>query len=238
MAERKTMVDRDHALPSTRRAQWLGISRGAVHCLPRPTRPAELDLMRRSDELHLAYPFTGARTPPYQLQRQDVHVGRRHIATLMRRMGIQALAPQPGTSKRAPGHKIYPYLLRTLVIERSNQVWALNTTYIPMARGNAHLTAVVDVASRRAMAHKVAITLAACHAVWSLRRPSRAGASPTSPTPTVRHCARQPSSLTRCWARAVSWAWTGEALGGTRSSSSDAGAAPSTSGCTSRPTTA
>jgi putative transposase len=82
----------------------------------------------------------------------------------MQRMGIQALAPQPGTSKRAPGHKIYPYLLRKLAIERSNQVWALDTTYIPMARGFVYLTAVVDVASRRVLAHKVAITLEACHA--------------------------------------------------------------------------
>jgi putative transposase len=82
----------------------------------------------------------------------------------MLRMGIQALAPQPGTSKRAPGHKIYPYLLRKLTIARSNQVWALDTTYIPMARGFVYLTAVVDVASRRVLAHKVAITLEACHA--------------------------------------------------------------------------
>jgi putative transposase len=87
-----------------------------------------------------------------------------HIATLMRRMGIQALAPQPGTSKRQPGHKIYPYLLRKLAVVRSNQVWALDTTYIPMARGFVYLTAVVDVASRRVLAHKVAITLEACHA--------------------------------------------------------------------------
>ena len=99
-----------------------------------------------------------------QLQRQDVHVGRCHIATLMRRMGIEALVPQPGTSKRAPGHKIYPYLLRTLVMDRSHQVWALDTTYISMARGFVSLTAVVDVASRRVLAHKVAITLEACHA--------------------------------------------------------------------------
>ena len=90
--------------------------------------------------------------------------GRRHISTLMQRMGIEALAPQPGTSKRAPGHKIYPYLLRKLAITRSNQVWALDTTYIPMARGFVYLTAVVDVASRKVLAHKVAITLEACHA--------------------------------------------------------------------------
>src|SRR5450756_425847 len=79
-------------------------------------------------------------------------------------MGSEALAPQPGTSKAAPGHKIYPYLLRRLAITRANQVWALDTTYIPMARGFVYLTAVVDVASRLVLAHKVAITLEACHA--------------------------------------------------------------------------
>lgn len=158
------MIDRNHALPITRQAQLLGMSRGAVYYMPRPTSAADLALMRRIDELHLDYPFMGARQLRRQLQREGVQVGRRHIGTLMQRMGIAALAPQPGTSKRAPGHKIYPYLLRGLVIERSNQVWALDTTYIPMARGFVYLTAVVDVASRRVLAHKVAITLEACHA--------------------------------------------------------------------------
>jgi putative transposase len=158
------MIERDHALPITRQASLLGMSRGSVYYLPRPMSTADLALMRRIDELHLEYPFMGARMLRRHLQRQDVAVGRRHIATLMRRMGIEALAPQPGTSKRAPGHKIHPYLLRKLVIERSNQVWALDTTYIPMARGFVYLTAVVDVASRRVLAHKVAITLEACHA--------------------------------------------------------------------------
>jgi putative transposase len=120
--------------------------------------------MRRIDELHLEHPFMGARMLRDQLHRAGVHVGRRHISTLMERMGIQALAPQPGTSKRAPGHHIYPYLLRKLAIRRSNQVWALDTTYIPMARGFVYLTAVVDVASRRVLAHRVAITLEAVHA--------------------------------------------------------------------------
>jgi len=158
------MIDRDHALPITRQASLLGMSRGSVYYLPRPTSAADLALMRRIDELHLDYPFMGARMLRRQLQRDGVAVGRRHIATLMQRMGIEALAPQPGTSKRAPGHKIYPYLLRKLSIARSNQVWALDTTYIPMARGFVYLTAVVDVASRRVLAHKVAITLEACHA--------------------------------------------------------------------------
>ena len=158
------MIDRNHTLPITRQAQLLGISRGAVYYMPRSTSTADLALMRRIDELHLQYPFMGARQLRRQLQREGVEVGRRHFGTLMRRMSIEALAPQPGTSKRAPGHKTYPYLLRKLAIARSNQVWALDTTYIPMARGFVYLTAVVDVASRRVLAHKVATTLEACHA--------------------------------------------------------------------------
>jgi len=158
------MIDRDHRLPIARQAQLLGMSRGAVYYLPRPTSAADLALMRRIDELHLEHPFMGARMLRRQLAREGVHVGRRHIGTLMQRMGIEALAPQPGTSKKAPGHKIYPYLLRELAIERANQVWALDTTYIPMARGFVYLIAVVDVASRRVLADKVAITLEACHA--------------------------------------------------------------------------
>ena len=120
--------------------------------------------MRKLDELHLEHPFMGARMLRDQLARQGIRVGRRHVRTLMLRMGIEALAPQPGTSKAAPGHKVYPYLLRKLAITRSNQVWALDTTYIPMARSFVYLTAVVDVASRQVLAHKVAITLEAVHA--------------------------------------------------------------------------
>ena len=158
------MIDREHELPITRQANLLGVSRGSVYYLPRPVSDADLALMRRIDELHLEHPFMGARMLRDQLERQGFHVGRRHVATLMRRMGIEALAPQPGTSKRAPGHKIYPYLLRKLAITRATQVWALDTTYIPMARGFVYLTAVVDVASRKVLAHKVAITLEAIHA--------------------------------------------------------------------------
>ncbi len=158
------MIDRDHHLTIKRQAELLGMSRGAVYYLPRPPSAADLALMRRIDELHLEHPFMGARMLRDQLRREGIKAGRRHIGTLMRRMGISALAPQPGTSKRAPGHKIYPYLLRALAITRANQVWALDTTYIPMARGFVYLTAVVDVASRKVLAHRVAITLEAIHA--------------------------------------------------------------------------
>ena len=158
------MIDRDHRLSVARQAKLLQISRGAVYYRPRPTSEADLTLMRRIDELHLEHPFMGARMLRRTLARQGIFVGRRHLGTLMQRMGIQALCPQPGTSQRHPQHKVYPYLLRKVAIGRANQVWALDTTYIPMARGFVYLTAVVDVASRKVLAHKVAITLEACHA--------------------------------------------------------------------------
>ena len=158
------MIDRKHDLPITHQAKLLGVSRGAVYYLPRAVSDADLALMRRIDKLHLEHPFMGARMLRDQLALAGIHVGRRHVRTLMRRMGIEALAPQRGTSKATPGNKIYPYLLRKLAITRANQVWALDTTYIPMARGFVYLAAVVDVASRRVLTHKVAITLEACHA--------------------------------------------------------------------------
>jgi putative transposase len=158
------MIDRKHRLSITRQAALLGLSRGSVYYLPQPTSAADLALMRRLDELHLEHPFMGARMLRRQLLAEGIRVGRRHVRTLMRRMGMEALCPQPGTSQRHPDHTIYPYLLRQLAITRANQVWALDTTYIPMARGFVYLTAVVDVASRLVLAHKVAITLEACHA--------------------------------------------------------------------------
>ena len=159
------MIDGKHALSISRQAQLAGISRGSVYYLPRPVSPADLALMRRIDPLHLEHPFMGARMLRDQLNRGGYDVGRKHVGTLMKRMGIEALYRKPGTSKKHPGHEIYPYLLRGLAINRANQVWALDTTYIPMAKGFVYLTAVVDWASRRVLAAKVAITLEACHAV-------------------------------------------------------------------------
>jgi putative transposase len=158
------MIDREHKLSITKQDELLDISRGTAYYLPKPVSSGDLTLMRKIDELHLEHPFMGARQLRDQLGRQDVQVGRRHVRTLMLRMGIEALAPQPGTSKAAPGHQIYPYLLRKLAITRANQVWALDTTYIAMAKGFVYLTAVVDVASRKVLAHKVADSLEACHA--------------------------------------------------------------------------
>lgn len=165
------MIDRNHTLSITRQAELLHMSRGAVYYLPRPVGAADLLLMRHMDELHLNHPFMGARQLSRQLwQDFGERAGRLHVRTLMLKMGMEALCPQPGTSKRHAGHKIYPYLLRKLSITQANQVWALDTTYIPMSKGFVYLTAVVDVASRRVLAHKTALTLEACHAVEVLEQ--------------------------------------------------------------------
>ena len=120
------MIDRNHDLPVARQAKVLNISRGSVYYKPWPVSAADLALMRRIDELHLEYPFAGARMLRDFLNREGVEIGRRHVATLMKRMGVEAIYRKPNTSKPAPGHKIYPYLLRGLKVERPNQVWAMD----------------------------------------------------------------------------------------------------------------
>jgi putative transposase len=163
------MIDRQAKLSISRQAELLAISRGSVYYLPQPVSERDLDLMRHLDKLHLQHPFMGARMLRDQLHQQGIAVGRKHVKTLMQRMGIAALYCKPNTSKPQPGHAIYPYLLRGLEIRRANQVWALDTTYIRLAKGFAYLTAVVDWASRKVLAAKLAITLEACHAVEVLQ---------------------------------------------------------------------
>ena len=163
------MIDRDHELPVKRQAELVGISRGSVYYHPEPVSQADLALMRRIDELHLEHPFAGSRMLRDLLRLQGIEVGRRHVGTLMRRMGIQALYRKPNTSKRHPAHSVFPYLLRNLAIERANHVWALDITYIPMARGWVYLVAVLDWASRRVLAHRVSITMEADFCVEALR---------------------------------------------------------------------
>jgi len=155
------MIDREHDLPISRQAKTLGGSRGSVYYRPRPVSPEDLALMRRIDELHLERPFAGSRMLRDFLAREGVEVGRRHVATLMKRMGIEAIYRRRNTSKPAPGHKVYPYLLRGVKVERPNQVWATDITYIPMARGFVYLVAVVDWFTRRVLAHRVSITMEA-----------------------------------------------------------------------------
>jgi putative transposase len=163
------MIDRDHRLPVKRQAELLGISRGTVYYQPVPIPDAELVLMRRIDRLHLDHPYAGSRMLRDLLRLQGVEVGRRHVATLMRRMGIRALYRKPDTSRKHPAHPVFPYALRNLAIERANQVWALDITYIPMARGWVYLVAVLDWHSRRVLAHRVSITMEADFCVQALR---------------------------------------------------------------------
>ena len=155
------MIDRVHALPLLRQAELLRLSRSSVYYEPRPVSAGELAIMRRIDELHLEYPFAGSRMLRDLLRGEGVAIGREQVVTLMRRMGIEALYRRPGSSTPAPGHKIYPYLLRGLTVERPNQVWAMDITYIPMARGFVYLAAVVDWFSRRVLAWRLSITLEA-----------------------------------------------------------------------------
>lgn len=154
------MIDRTHALPVTRQAEVLKLSRSGVYYRPRPVSPADLAIMRRIDELHLDHPFAGSRMLRDLLVGEGVEIGRQHVATLMRRMGIEALYRRPNTSKATPGNKIYPYLLRGLVIDRPGQVWAMDITYIPMARGFVYLAVVLDWFSRRVLAWRVSIDMA------------------------------------------------------------------------------
>jgi hypothetical protein len=128
------MIDREHNLPLARQSALLRLSRSTLYYEPRPVPAADLAIMRRIDALHLDYPFAGSRMLRDLLRGEAVVIGREHVATMMRRMGIEALYRRPNTSKSAPGHKIYPYLLRGLAVERANQVWAMDITYIAMAR--------------------------------------------------------------------------------------------------------
>ena len=115
------MIDRKHDLPIARQAKALGISRRSVYDQPRPVSAADLAVMRRIDEMHLEFPFAGSRMLRDLLNKEGIEIGRRHVTTLMRRMGIEAIYRKPNTSKPAPGHKIYPYLLRGVTIDRPNQ---------------------------------------------------------------------------------------------------------------------
>lgn len=153
------MIDRTHPLPLAKQAVAAGISRGSVYYLPKPVSAIDLALMRRIDELHLELPFAGSRMLRDLLRHEGAAIGRKHVATLMRRMGIEALYRKPNTSRRHTGHRIYPYLLRHRPITAPNQAWAMDITYIPMARGFVYLAAVIDWYSRRVLAWRVSITM-------------------------------------------------------------------------------
>jgi len=162
------MIDREHALPISKQTKVLRISRGSVYYLPRPVSASDLEVMRRLDRLHLEHPFAGSRMLHGLLIGEGYKIGRRHVKTLMKRMGIEALYRRPRTTKPAPGHTIYPYLLRGTEVTRPNQVWAMDITYIPMARGFVYLAVVLDWFSRRVLSWRVSITMEASFCVEAL----------------------------------------------------------------------
>jgi putative transposase len=153
------MIDRGHKLPLRRQAAMLGISRGSLYYSACPVPAAELAIMRRIDELHLDYPFAGSRMLRDLLRGEGIAIGRDQVTTMMRRMAIEAVYRRPRISKPADGHKVFPYLLRGMTIERPNQAWAMDITYIPMARGFVYLAAVMDWFSRRVLAWRVSISM-------------------------------------------------------------------------------
>jgi putative transposase len=163
------MIDQAERLPVKRQAELLELSRGSVYYLPKPVADEDLALMRRIDELHLNHPFAGSRMLRDLLRLAGLHVGRRHVRTLMDRMGIEAIYRRRNTSGKHPKHPVYPYLLRDLVIERPNHAWASDITYVPMRRGFVYLVAILDWASRKVLSWRLSNTLSADFCVEALQ---------------------------------------------------------------------
>src|SRR5258706_639234 len=158
--DRRGMLDRaDKALSIRRQCMLLGIARSGVYRPPRPANDNDLALMRRIDELFTAWPFLGSRRMTATLKAEGLQVNRKRVQRLMRTMGVAALGPQPNTTKPGPGHKIYPYLLRNMTIDRPNQVWAADITYLPIGRGFLYLVAIIDWASRAVLAWRISNTM-------------------------------------------------------------------------------
>jgi putative transposase len=162
------MIERGAVVPVKRQAELLDLSRSSVYYRPRPLSERDLLLMRRIDELHLEAPYYGARKLAKQLCREGHQIGRKHVRTLMRRMRIEALYRKPRTSIPAREAAIYPYLLENRVIDRPNQVWASDITYLPMAHGFLYLMAIIDVASRKVLAWRLSNTLTADFCIEAL----------------------------------------------------------------------
>jgi len=162
------MIDQDHELSLTRQTELLELSRASLYYRPVPVSDADLALMRRLDELHLELPFAGSRLLRDLLRGEGHVIGRKRVRNLMRKMGISAIYRRQNTSRRHPRHPVFPYLLRGLVIDRPNQVWATDITYIPMARGFVYLVAVIDVYSRKILAWRLSNSLTADFCVEAL----------------------------------------------------------------------
>jgi putative transposase len=153
------MIEKKHPLPLTRQSEILELSRSSLYYKAISINDRDLELMRLIDELHLKYPFMGSRSIRDQLRDRGQKVGRQHVGTLMRKMGIAALYKKPNLSKPHPQHKVYPYLLRGMEITTANHVWVADITYLPMARGFCYLVAIMDWASRKVLAWRLSNTL-------------------------------------------------------------------------------
>ena len=162
------MVDRDHELPVTRQCQLLSLNRSTVYYQPKPASDEDLKLMRRIDEMHLERPFYGSRRIRDWLQAENHDINRKKVQRLMQQMGLQALYPKKGTSRPGKGHEIYPYLLKGLDINRPNQVWATDITYLPMAKGFVYLVAIMDWYSRKVLSWRLSNTLDTAFCVEAL----------------------------------------------------------------------
>jgi len=159
MKERRALIKPRPAVSIRRQCELLSVSRSSVYYEPVEPDAQELVLMRRIDEMHLKYPFFGSRKVAQTLRNEGTVTNRKRVQRLMRLMGLESVAPKPNTSKPAPEHPVYPYLLRGLAITRPNQVWATDITYIPMAHGFLYLVAIIDWYSRRVLAWRLSNTL-------------------------------------------------------------------------------
>lgn len=167
--DRRALLDHDHERISVRRqCRLLGIARSGVYRERRPANDNDLGLMRRIDELFTSWPFLGSRRLARLLREEGHPINRKRVQRLMRQMGIAALGPKPRTTKPAPGHKVYPYLLRGMTIDRPNQVWAADITYIPIGRGFLYLVAIMDWASRAVLAWRLSNTMDSSFCVEAL----------------------------------------------------------------------
>jgi len=158
--DRRGLLQRDHESLSIRRqCQLLSVARSSIYRPPRPANDNDVELMRRIDQLFTAWPFLGSRRMMAMLNGEGRRINRKRVQRLMRKMGIAALGPKPRTTKPAPGHKIFPYLLRHMVIDRPNQVWAADITYVPIGQGFLYLVAIIDWASRAVLAWRLSNTM-------------------------------------------------------------------------------
>jgi putative transposase len=164
------MIGPDNEMSIRRQCEVLRVNRSGLYYVPEPTDPEELALMRRIDELHLKFPFYGSRKLALELRKEGRDANRKRVQRLMRLMDLVAMVPKPNTSKPAPEHPVFPYLLRNLTIGRVNQVWATDITYIPLAHGFVYLVAIMDLYSRRVLSWRLSTTMESDFCVRALEQ--------------------------------------------------------------------